>query len=69
MFIMRHAHMVMCLVYITICYLSTLELETVSLPCRISYLYLKECLAPQAKNTLSSTTQTATKEQDCQIWK
>lgn len=33
--IMRHAHTVMCLVCITIHYLSTLELETVSLPCRI----------------------------------
>ncbi len=61
--------MLRCLVYITIRYLSTLELETVSLPCRLSYLYLKECLALQAKSTLSSTTQTATIEQDCQIWK
>ena len=66
---MTNTQMAMCLVYVTICYLSTLELETVSLSFRISYLYLKECLAPQAMSTSSSTTQTATKEQECQIWR
>lgn len=58
--------MVRCLVYVTIYCFE--QLETVP-PFRISYLSLKECLAPQAKGTSSSTIQTATKEQECEIWR